>query len=73
MKAKKPAFNLDDLKAPAEKSKPDCVTLLGGMLCGLCMVAEMKDVREAVQWWARNQKGWTHFAVFQAQEKVAEK
>ena len=64
-------------KAPApgagEPKPDDCVALVGGMLCGLCMVREIKDVREAVQWWARNQKGWTHFAAFQAREKAAGK
>lgn len=61
-------------KAPAcAQPKPDsCKALLGGLLCGLVVGgADIKEVREAVQWWSRNSKAWVHFASFAAREKAA--
>lgn len=80
MKTKKPAIGVTGPVGPSccpggptESVKPDCKAILGGMLCGLCMTCGVKDVREAVQWWSRNSKGWMHFAAFAAKEKAATK
>lgn len=76
-----PAWNIKGTKLGAAFEKhinrkteaEECIALLGGMLAGLCMVRDIKDVREAVQWWGRNHKSWTHFAEFHARERTPSK
>jgi hypothetical protein len=39
----------------------ECAKLIGGLLGGLCEQASIEDVKQAIDWWSRNESAWNAF------------
>ena len=49
-------------------SKRDCASILGSLISGLVYNSDVGTVRDAVSWWAENEKAWQALALQPGEE-----
>lgn len=55
---------LTSLAARRDLTDRECAKILGGTIAGLCEMADIPTVQNAVKWWAEQSKAWDAIAKY---------
>lgn len=58
---------LSPTAARTDLTDRECTKIIGGLIGGLCALADVETVHAAIQWWAEHPEAWAAFKQIQTQ------